>query len=79
MVSPLDWVFKVVPVTTPGAVAVTRTGVLTVPELTIVCTKPAASEVAEALLMVIPPTVVLSPIVTGVPANAFPALSTTLN
>jgi hypothetical protein len=70
----------VVPAVAPGVVAVTLTGVLTVPELTLVTTNPAASEVAvEGLgVSVIPPTVVLNVNVTVLPLIGFPPVSTTL-
>ena len=44
IVSPLDWVESVLPAVAPGVVAVTLTGVLTVPALTLVTTCPAASD-----------------------------------
>ena len=40
MVNPLDWVDSVVPAVGPGVDAVTLTGVLTVPELTVITTSP---------------------------------------
>ena len=46
MVNALDWVVSVVPAVAPGVEAVTLTGVLTVPELTVVTTSPLASEIA---------------------------------
>ena len=81
IVSPFDWVVSVVPRVAPGVVAVTLTGVLTVPALTLVTTDPAASEVAvEGVgVSVIPPTVVLKPKVTVLPLIGFPPVSTTLN
>src|SRR5471030_1461350 len=80
IVSPLDWVLSVVPAVAPGVVAVTLTGVLTVPELTLVTTNPLASEVAvEGVgVSVIPPTVVLKANVTSFPLIGFPPVSTTL-
>ena len=81
IVNPLDWVVSVVPAVAPGVVAVTLTGVLTVPALTLVTTNPAASEVAvEGVgVSVIPPTVVLNANVTVFPLIGFPPVSTTLN
>ena len=69
------------PAIAPGVVAVTLTGVLTVPELTLVTTWPLASEVAvEGVgVSVIPPTAVLKPNVTVLPLIGFPPVSTTLN
>jgi len=80
IVSPFDWVESVVPATVPGVVAVTLTGVLKVPELTVVTTSPLASDVAvpEAGVSVIPPTEVLNANVTGFPLSGFPPESTTL-
>src|SRR5471032_1120075 len=79
IVSPLDWVVSATP-PDPVVVAVTLTGVLTVPELTLVTTKPAASEVAmEGVgVSVIPPTAVLKANVTSFPLIGFPPVSTTL-
>src|SRR3990170_2833857 len=82
MVNPLDWVVSVVPGVGPGVEAVTLTGVLTVPELTVVTTSPLASEVAVSGVggaSVIPPTVVLNPNVTAFPLIGFPPVSNTLN
>jgi len=80
IVSAFDWVESVVPATTPGVEAVTLTGVLTLPELTVVTTCPLASEVAvpEAGVSVIPPTAVLNANVTVFPLSGFPPVSTTL-
>ena len=81
MVNPLDWVVSVVPAVPPGVEAVTLTGVLTVPELTPMTTKPLASEIAVAGadgVSVIPPTVVLNPNVTVLPLFGFPLASNTL-
>ena len=81
MVNALDWVVSVVPAVAPGVEAVTLTGVLTVPELTVVTTSPSASEVAVSVVggvSVIPPTVVLNPKVTFFPLSGFPPVSNTL-
>ena len=81
IVNPLDWVVSVVPAVAPGVEAVTLTGVLTVPELTLVTTSPLASEIAvagAAGVSVIPPTVVLNAKVTILPLSGFPAVSNTL-
>lgn len=80
MVKPLDWVVSVVPVTAAAVEAVTRTGVLTLPALTMICAKPAASVVAVAVagVSVIPPTAVLNPKLTLLPLIGFPPVSSTL-
>ena len=70
-----------VEIATPAAVcvvAVTRTVVATVPPLTTVCTWPLASVVAVVGASVIPPTDVLSDMVTGAPARGPPDVSSTL-
>ena len=81
IVNALDWVVSVVPGITPGVEAVTLTGVLTVPELTVVTTSPLASEVEVSVVggvSEIPPTVVLNPNVTVFPLSGFPPVSNTL-
>src|SRR3989338_7372692 len=83
MVNWLDWVDSVVPVQglvgVVQVLAVTRTGVLTVPALTLVTTSPLASEVAVPPgVSVIPPTVVLSPKLTVLPLSGMPPVSSTL-
>lgn len=77
-VNAFDWVESVLSASPVDAV--TLTGVLTVPELTLVATCPLASEiaVAEAGVSVIPPTLVLNPKVTVFPLSGFPPVSTTL-
>lgn len=80
MVNPLDWVVSVVPAVAPGVDAVTLTGVLTVPELTVTTTSPPASEIAvagAAGVSVMPPAVVLKPNVTVFPLIGFPPPSNT--
>src|SRR3972149_2172045 len=81
MVNALDWVVSVTPGIAPGVEAVTLTGMLTVPELTVVTTSPSASDVAVSGVggvSVIPPTVVLNPNVTVFPLSGFPPVSNTL-
>ena len=81
IVNALDRVVSVVPAVAPGVEAVTRTGVLTVPELTVVTTSPLASEVVVSVVggvSAIPPTVVLNPNVTALPLTGFPPVSNTL-
>jgi hypothetical protein len=80
-VNALDWVVSVVPAVAPGVEAVTLTGVLTVPELTVITTRPPASEIAVvgvSGVSVIPPTVVLNANVTVFPLSGFPTESNTL-
>ena len=60
-------------------VAVTRTTVCTVPELTTVCTVPSAADTALAGERLIPPTVVSSAKDTVTPDRAPPVESVTLN
>ena len=79
----LDWVVSVVPVQgvvgVLQVIAVTRTGVLTVPALTEVTTSPLASEVAVPPgVSVIPPIVVLNPKLTVLPLIGLPLGSSTL-
>lgn len=59
-------------------VAVTVTGVCTVPELTTVCTVPSAADVAETGEKLRPPTVVFREKVTVTPAFGAPVESSTL-
>lgn len=77
MVNWLDWVVSV------PVVAVTLTGVLTTPALTVMTTSPLLSDIAvgglPAGVRVIPPIVVLKPKDTVVPLNGLPPISTTLN
>lgn len=75
----LDWVVSVVPAIAPDVEAVTRTGVLTVPALTVATTKPCASEIPVSAANDSPPTVVLSPNVTVFPLIGLLPASTTLN
>ena len=81
IVNALDCVVSVVPAVAPGVEAVTRTGVLIVPELTVITTKPLASEIAVAGaggVSAIPPSVVLRAKVTVFPLIGFPVPSNTL-
>ena len=76
-----DWVVSV-PVT-PAVLAKTRSGVFTVPELTVTKTCPVvASEIAVAevvpLAKVIPPAIVLNEKLTVFPPIGLPPVSTTL-
>ena len=68
----------VVPDVAPGVDAVTRTGVLTVPELTVATTKPSALEMPLFEANVMPPTVVLRPSETVLPPIGLPPVSSTL-
>lgn len=79
MESWLDWVVSVVPAVAPGVDAVTRTGVLTVPEFTVATTSPDESEMPVFDANERPPTVVLSPKVTVFPLIGLPPVSRTLN
>ena len=78
----LDCVLSTEPAVAPGVDAVTRTGVLIVPALTMIETNPWVLEVAvgaEPLgVVVIPPKVVLRPKVTTLPLRGFPPESSTL-
>lgn len=83
MVNPLDWVVSVILGTTDASVveAVTLTGVLTVPELTVITTSPLASDTrvaGAAGVSVMPPTLVLRLRVTLCPLSGFPVASNTL-
>jgi hypothetical protein len=81
MVNWFDWLVSV------PAVAVTRTGVLTTPALTVMTTSPLLSDTAvgavaggmAAGVRVIPPIVVLKPKETVFPLNELPPPSITLN
>ncbi len=82
IVSWLDCVDSTVPAVAPGVEAVTRTGVLIVPALTMIETNPWLLDVAVGAVplgvVVIPPTLVLKPNVTTFPASGFPPESKTL-
>lgn len=62
----------------PGVDAVTRTGVLAIPEVTVTTTVPSLAEMPVVDDKVMPPVVVLNPNVTVLPLIGFPAESNTL-
>ena len=80
IVNPLDWVVSVVAGTVDASTveAVTLTGVLTVPELTVITTSPLASEIAVPCpcasdgVSLMPPALVLKSKETVFPLSGFP-------
>ena len=74
IVSALDWVLRA----GDAIVAVTRTAVCSVPELTTVCTVPSAADTADVGDRLMPPALVFRVKLTVAPGRAAPVESTTL-